>query len=942
MKLKRLYIGDMGIYRNALMENINPNIVVIGGFNRSGKTTLLEVLRHMAYGYPKGLRDAKTEYFVEGDFVDEQNKQYTLKLSGLREPQVSSQDDEGGVLAKGIYGNVDKFTYSQLYTITLDELKKSNVKSDEEKLQSVLLGAGLKDIVHIPKILEEFRKEKEKLGGKHGNPSTKLFKPYYDKLLEGISCREEALKLLEEYENKCSELKSLQCEIEHCDQDLNKFNKKITVLEVAKAYYKQYEDKKALEFQIEGLKNKNTLSIPEKFPSIERVQALNEEYNEIVKQYESVKDEFESKVSSDISVYKRLLQAKEAIRGFQNQLSGLRERIENYRVMKASCDRSKEQLKTRMNTINSAWREDYLKVTSIDCDSIEQDKLLSLIDELNNWEAEGKQIEGELGGIQLQKEMLEKEIQSLKVTDLRIFIKKYLYISLSILLAGALLFIISKPLGGALALVGAVAASLYFIIRYSSEAQLQSRKSSLVLQLNTLKNRLNLQEEKKANIQNGIKAIKEKLNNFKRKLELFKEVSPMGLLQYFKDVQEIKKDILNLNFSEKNLDRLLQEIKIDLLKANVLVNGLSAQQLLNEQNIFIYSEELCLEIQELNEQLDYAEKLAECESKLFQFENKIRTLLNIHSDNVLLEELDKVINQYKIYNQYNAIAERIEIINKQLGSVISGERIKESFTYICEEYNLNEENEQLSFEKFLEGFGSEEQLNRELEHISSNLQDTSKNLEHLKEQKQVLSSEIKTLSISERLIDSQRIIDEQRAVLKQLAVKYSVYSAAEFLLDNVQKNFIDTAKDTILGGAGNIFNKITGGQYKALLPGDNLLQTDFKAMTQDGQIQNSVTMLSRGTGEQLYLSVRLNRIKEMKEKLPLILDDPFVNFDSLHVKNTLKAIAESAQHNQVFILTCHSELIKLVNDISSKVQYWKLDKGNFELSNCEKLTSYLL
>jgi uncharacterized protein YhaN len=941
MKLKRLYIGDMGIYRNALMENINPNIVVIGGFNRSGKTTLLEVLRHMSYGYPKGLREAKTEYFVEGDFVDEQNKQYTLKLSGLREPQVSSQDG-GDILAKGLFGNVDKFTYSQLYTITLDELKKSNVKSDEEKLQSVLLGAGLKDIVHIPKILEEFRKEKEKLGGKHGNPSTKLFKPYYDKLLEGISGREEALKLLEEYENKCAELKSLQCEIEHCDEELNKFNKKISVLEIAKTYYKQYEDKKALEFQIEGLKNKNTLSISEKSPSIERVQALNEEYTEIVKQYERFKEDFESNVSSDISVYKRLLQAKEAIRGFQSQLSGLRERIENYKAMKASCDRSQEQLKSRMNTINSAWREDYLKVINIDCDSIEQDKLLSLIDELNDCEAEGKQIEGELGGIQLQKEMLEKEIQSLKVTDLGIFIKKYLYISLSILLAGALLFIISKPLGGALALVGAVAASLYFIMKYSSEAQLQSRKSSLVLQLNTLKNRLNLQEEKKLGILNSIKALKEKLNYFKHKLELYKEVSPMGLLQYFKDVQEIKKDILNLNFSEENLDKLQQEIKSDLLKANELVNGLAGQQLFKEQDIFKYSKELCLKIQEFNEQLNHAEKLSEYEVKLFQFEKKIRTLLNIHSDNVLLEELDKVINQYKIYNQYNDLAERIEIINKQLGSVISGGRIKESFTYICEEYNLNEENEQLSFEKFLEGFGSEEQLNRELEHISSNLQDTSKNLEHLKEQKQVLSSEIKTLSTSEKLIDSQRIIDEQRAVLKQLAVKYSVYSAAEFLLDNVQKNFIDTAKDTILGGAGNIFNKITGGQYKALLPGDNLLQTDFKAMTQDGQIQNSVTMLSRGTGEQLYLSVRLNRIKEMKEKLPLILDDPFVNFDSVHVKNTLKAIAEAAQHNQVFILTCHSELIKLVNDISSEVQYWKLDKGNFELSNCEKLTSYLL
>jgi DNA repair exonuclease SbcCD ATPase subunit len=941
VKLRRLYIGDMGIYRNVLMENINPKIVVIGGLNRSGKTTLLEVLRHMAYGYPKGIRDVKTEYFVEGDFVDEQNKQYTVKINGQREPQISAQGDDS-ILAKGLYGNVDRFTYSQLYTITLDELKKSNVKSDEEKLQSVLLGAGLKDIVHLPKIAEEFKKEKEKLGGKHGNPSTKSFKPYYDKLLEGISGREEALKLLEEYENKCEELKRLQWEIEHCDEELNKFNEKITVLEGVKAYYKQYEDKKTLELQMEALKDKNTLSFSEKVPSLERIQSLNEEYNEIVKQYENLKQEFEGRISSDIGFYERLLQAKEDIRGFQKQLSGLMERLENHKVVKATCDRDKEQLKARLNTINSSWKEDFSKVTGIDCDSIEQDKLLSIIDELNDCETERKQSEGELQGLQLQKEMLEKEIHSLKGTDLGILMKKYLYISLSILLAGAFLFILSKPLGGALALVGAVAASLYFVMRYSSEAQLQSRKSSLVLQLNALNNRVNLQEEKKSDILSNINILKNKLNYFKNKLELFKEISPMGLLQYFKDVQELKKDILNLSFSEKTLDRLHQEIKLTLLKANELISRLAGQQLFKEQDIFKFSRELCLRLEELNEQLSHAEKLAECEARLFQFENRVRTLLNIPSNNVLLEELDKIINLYKIYNQYNALAEKMKIINRQLEIMLNSEKIKKSFTYICEQYNINEENELLSFQKLLESFSTEDQLRREFDGISSKLQEYSQNLEYLKEQKQVLSSEIKALSTSEKLIDSQRVIDEQRAALKELAVKYSIYSTAEFILESIQKNFIDNAKDTILGGAGSIFNKITGGQYKALLPGDNLLQTDFKAMTYDGQIQNSVSMLSRGTGEQLYLSVRLNRIKEMKEKLPLILDDPFVNFDSLHVKNTLRVMLEATQNNQVFIFTCHSELIKLVNDISSEVQYWKLDKGDFELSNCEELIQYLL
>ena len=52
------------------------------------------------------------------------------------------------MLSKGLY-NIDKATYKELFTISLDELNKSSDKEDSN-LQSMLLGAGFKHIVKIP------------------------------------------------------------------------------------------------------------------------------------------------------------------------------------------------------------------------------------------------------------------------------------------------------------------------------------------------------------------------------------------------------------------------------------------------------------------------------------------------------------------------------------------------------------------------------------------------------------------------------------------------------------------------------------------------------------------------------------------------------------------------------------------------------------------------
>jgi uncharacterized protein YhaN len=941
VKIKRLYIGEMGIYRNALMEGINSKIVVIGGLNRAGKTTLLETLRHMAYGFPRNLRDSSIEFNVESDLVDEDNRLYTLKINGFKEPQVISRGEEKTQEIKQLYGEIDRFTYSQLYTVTLDELKKSNVKSDEEKLQAVLLGAGLKDIVHMPKLAEEFRKEKEKIGGKQGNPNIKAFKNSYDRLLNAVEERDKALKQLEEYETKCFQLKEIEKNIQRGEVNLHETNQKSSAFEFLKTYYNIYTEKKNLELKLESVGNVENFVLNDKFPSLERIEAFKEEYMLIKEQYEKHKDSFNRNVSENSEVYTQLIENRDRIREVQNQLSGFKERLENFKSTKESYEREKEQVLLSMEALNGRWKGDFVKVINIKCDSIEQDRLLNIIEGIREEEEKKRLEEKELDLLKVQKDALNKQASTIKLADANIYIVKYLYISIAILLAGGGLFMLSKPLGGAVALTGVITASLYWLIKYGNSKRGANENKEIIFQVNTLECKIEAQQNTIKRVQENIKEYDEQLEVIKKKLDIYNDISPAGLAQYLRTVSELKSRIINLGYSGKKLSKLQSEITSDLIKLNELTGSFLGEELVDEQELSKTADRIFNKLGIMCTWLQYGETLSLSENKLEEIEGRFRTLLNIDEESVLYYEIEKIIERLKAYNEYSSVKQRIETIDSQLEKLLKSERISMAVSSLCCTLDIPYENELICLYNLFDYYSAEEDISREYIKNDDTLKLLEVALESLREERRALKDSIRALSTSDKLDAAQREIDEARSSLKHQAEKYSVYAAAEYILESVQKNFINTAKDTILGGAGNIFDKITDGEYKALMPGDNLLQTDFKAMNVEGEVQNSTRILSRGTGEQLFLSVRISRIKDLKPKLPVVLDDPFVNFDSLHTRNTLKVISELSKENQIFILTCHSELVKLIGEISKDVQYWRVSKGKFEPSSLDALTEDL-
>jgi uncharacterized protein YhaN len=68
--------------------------------------------------------------------------------------------------------------------------------------------------------------------------------------------------------------------------------------------------------------------------------------------------------------------------------------------------------------------------------------------------------------------------------------------------------------------------------------------------------------------------------------------------------------------------------------------------------------------------------------------------------------------------------------------------------------------------------------------------------------------------------------------------------------------------------------------------------------------------LSRGTAEQLYLSMRFALAEEYAGRavLPLIMDDILVNFDEQRMESCLQVIKELSQRHQILLFTCHTHV----------------------------------
>ena len=146
--------------------------------------------------------------------------------------------------------------------------------------------------------------------------------------------------------------------------------------------------------------------------------------------------------------------------------------------------------------------------------------------------------------------------------------------------------------------------------------------------------------------------------------------------------------------------------------------------------------------------------------------------------------------------------------------------------------------------------------------------------------------------------------EEKKAELNELAKKWSVYKTAAELLTRAKESYRTTRLPKVLHQASYYMKTITEGKYSRLYFSE---EDHFMLEHKSGQMF-SIQELSRGTKEQLYVSLRLAlaAVFDAPYRLPLIIDDGFVNFDFKRRRNTINLLRVVSAQRQVLFLTCNN------------------------------------
>lgn len=318
--------------------------------------------------------------------------------------------------------------------------------------------------------------------------------------------------------------------------------------------------------------------------------------------------------------------------------------------------------------------------------------------------------------------------------------------------------------------------------------------------------------------------------------------------------------------------------------------------------------------------LSYVEVLAQIRKELIASEEGSKRRKS------LAAEMKKLKPQRrKIRGAISALrVRRMELLRKY------GAKSREELLQLArlrEEYDLLLEQErtvQRELDAAIGGFGSEETIATHLE------PETRKNLEIRKEQilRRVESTEIHLREEMEKHgrfgLELQQLAEDRSALRKrrELAVlnekiKESVHSwrvqaVSCRILEDIRKAYERERQPLALAETSDYFRRLSSGRYQRVWTplGEDTLKIDDT----DSNILD-VSWLSRGTREQLFISLRLALSASFARHgsdLPLILDDVMVNFDTQRAKAAAKVLEEFADSGkQIILFTCHEHISRI-------------------------------
>ncbi len=1015
MKITALQADGYGVWSDLALDGLSDGINVMFGPNEAGKTTLMNFVRSVLYGFspqrrrylpPVGGGRAGGSVHLTGPNGSFQvsRHQDSDRPDGADLVELIGADGtrQGEHLLKVLLCNVDEELFNNVFTVGLHELQHLGTLGDTEAaamLYNLSTGADRVPLVEVIESLDGSRNHILHQDGR-GSEVTKL-----------IGRREELRRQLEEagtsarsYSRLAAQREQLAKETADLEENNNRLKHQLRVLEIAAAVHDRWEQRGDLDQQIEGLGPVE--AVPE--GAVDRLNEIDERVAQRRRQADELKRRWEEsraeamelevnqalwRLAPRIEVLQeqeewigtlgtRTRELREEIGQLERQLSAQHKEYGLGSVVKhGDLPSVPQRLVTQLRPLAKSIRQSRQGLAEAEAQAAAAEELTrSLSDriaaalaargehdlapamdragELVSQLRRRRQIDKRLEEMESYRTELEEQSRSLLDRQMLPFwavTGLTLLCGVGMALIGMFLF---TSAGWTYALLGAVMLGTFLPVRTFYERSAARRLNACQKQVRMLQSQIEQASEEQKVLDEQLPSAEGtaagRLKTAEAELASLEELVPLDAQRQTaeRDHQEAVeaveraerdlataggswrqalsklglphtlsprqiRDLAARNSEVAEIGRRLELRREELEQRNRELQSFNTRvaRLANDVGIEIPDNDPIRQIKSLSDHLAVQESRqkrrevlrGECRKlrrKRAKYEESIRKQ-RLHRRDLLrsigADDEVEFRRRADLYDRAESLRRDRDHVQREIDAAVAG---------YCSPEVLAEE---------LQG-DAVENLPRRHEQLEKTLQAGDRKLREQIEKRGRLSEQIKAVandrSAAEKRLELS-IVDKQ---LKDAIDRWRVRAVTSKMLEGIKATYEKDRQPETLQEASGYLDRLTQGRYSRVWTplGEDVL------LVEDGRGKSlAVGNLSRGTREQLFVSLRLALVSSFARRgalLPIILDDVLVNFDSARAKATAAVLRDFATAgHQLFVFTCHEHIVKLFKSLRVQV-----------------------
>lgn len=876
MQIRELYIDGFGVFRDHVLSGLSPGLNILRGRNEAGKTTLLQFIRFTLFGYPHSIeqrlppvRGGDHGGRIKALTADNREVVFERKAGYPGETRLHFPGGQAGLTDdwQQLLGHGSAGFFNNVYGISLDELVSLAALSDsgvEDKIFSVGLGLAASSLGDMEEALSSQLNEIYKSRGSRQRV------PRLKKALDEKNRQiREIQNHLPRYSELTTEINQLQAELAAVTAAHEKRKAERERLDNYLKCYESYVIIRSMDQELEQLPSED--DYPENGPA--EMERLEEEERRLHKSIAELrrKQAGYEKSWAALSCNRSLLDCRDTVEYLAANLEKYKTWQQEYRQDSFELEELTRSIQQRLRSINSDWTETDLSGLS---------GLVGHRDRL-------REFGDSLSGLEDQENRAEIECATLRARRSGVHVARgCALLALLFLLAAVPCFMTGQYWwGGTLVVAG--------LLLFAGRDRLKAEEP-----LKEAEERLAAICSEKQRIITAYRAYLE------TSLGLEASLSPASALEIIDRVEQLRADIHTRDKYRRRLADKKEFLDIFKGKANGLARHLppGTAGVDNGRDTTVLASQI----------IAASRKAADCHQEKSALEKKISET----------REAVEAAEQELRYVRSG--------IDQLLSAVAAGDRDE-----FKKKYRQSQRRRQAADQRAralqtmdqIAGRGTADQVLKYLDEtdkqeLEGQRAQAEQTLTELTRHRDELNRQISAL-VTERnqfrtTSDLAAVMTEAattREQLEQARQEWLAAGAARRVLEDVKKQYEQDKQPAVIRNSSAFFEEITEGRYPRIhvsLEDRDVLVFDRR------ESPKKIEQLSRGTREQLLISLRLGFIEEFEktaEPLPLVLDEVLVNFDRDRAGRAARLFHRFARERQVLLFTCHDRLTRLFDGL---------------------------